>query len=134
LPEIAPPAGRPPVLRRKRRDLDRRRQRALLDLGGLVVEMARRERMRVDLLKSRAALVLTFDAEIDAIDRSMRTPTATERRRPQAPAAVEPSPCPTCGSAIPAGANYCPSCGTSLLTDAPTERAAPPAGSGAAEQ
>src|SRR4051812_40486002 len=48
LPEIAPPAGRPPVLRRKRRDLDRRRQRALLDLGGLVVEMARRERMRVD--------------------------------------------------------------------------------------
>src|SRR3954463_12522402 len=37
LPDVAVPAAKPPVLRRKRRDLDRRRQRALLDLGGLVV-------------------------------------------------------------------------------------------------
>src|SRR5437763_1726192 len=51
LPEVVEPPAKPPVLRRKRRDLDRRRQRALLDLGGLVVEMARRERMRIDLLK-----------------------------------------------------------------------------------
>src|SRR4051794_7867991 len=77
LPDVAIAPAKPPVLRRKRRDLDRRRQRALLDLGGLVVEMARRERMRVDLLKHRAAIVLAFDAEIDAIDEAL------ESRRPR---------------------------------------------------
>ncbi len=95
--------------------------------------MARRERMRVDLLKSRAAVVRTFDAEIEAIDRSLKTPAAATRR-PQAAAPAEPSTCPNCGSAIPAGANYCPSCGTSLLTDAPPDSAAPTAGPSPADQ
>jgi hypothetical protein len=135
LPEVAPPAGKPPALKRKRRDLDRRRQKALLDLGGLVVEMARRERMRVDLLKSRASIVLTLDAEIDAVDQSLKTPAAARGRAAAAAApAVEPASCPTCGTTIPAGANYCPSCGTSLLTDAPAGTAAAPAGSAPAEQ
>jgi predicted RNA-binding Zn-ribbon protein involved in translation (DUF1610 family) len=132
LPEVAVPTEKPPVLRRKRRELDRRRQRALLDLGGLVVEMARRERMRVDLLKHRAAIVLAFDAEIDAIDQSLaaRRPA---RSRAASAAPVEPPSCPTCGTAIPAGANYCPSCGTSVLTDAAAaEQEAAPAPAGAA--
>src|SRR4051812_49566371 len=66
LPEVAPPAGKPPALKRQRRDLDRRRQKALLDLGGLVVEMARRERKRADLLNRPAPIVLTLAAETNA--------------------------------------------------------------------
>src|SRR4051794_38626124 len=56
--EVVAPPAKPAVLKRKRRELERRRQRALLDLGGLVVEMSRRERMRVDLLKHRSTVVV----------------------------------------------------------------------------
>src|SRR5690348_9348233 len=93
--EVVAPPAKPNVLKRKRRELERRRQRALLDLGGLVVEMSRRERMRVDLLKHRAAIVLAFDAEIDAIDQSLAARRPARTRAAAAPA-VEPPSCPTC--------------------------------------
>jgi len=111
--EVVPPEGeKPPVLRRKRRELERRRQRALLDLGGLVVEMSRRERMRVDLLAHRATVVRTLDSELDAVDLALAGP-----RTGTAAAPAGPTTCPRCGSSVPTGANYCASCGTSILTD-----------------
>src|SRR3954469_24373550 len=111
--EVVAPPAKPAVLKRKRRELERRRQRALLDLGGLVVEMSRRERMRVDLLKHRSTVVVQLDAELDAIDEAM----AARRPVQQATSPAAATTCPRCGANVPPDANFCASCGTSVLPE-----------------
>ena len=101
-------------------DLLRQRASALSDLGGLAVEMARRERMRVDLLASRAAIVLRMDAELDMLRATAAPPAASAEAEPVVTAI---GVCRVCGSTLPADANYCPSCGSSALVD-PQEAAA----------
>jgi ribosomal protein L40E len=101
-------------------DLLRQRASALSDLGGLAVEMARRERMRVDLLASRAAIVLRMDAELDMLRATAAQPAASAEAEPVVTAI---GVCRVCGSTLPADANYCPSCGSSALVD-PQEAAA----------
>ncbi len=66
--EVKPPSMRPRELRRERNRLEQTRERALRDLGGLVVEMAKRERMRVDLLADRAAIILGLSDQLGALD------------------------------------------------------------------
>ena len=66
--EVKPPSMRPRELRRERQRLEQARERALRELGGLVVEMAKRERMRVDLLADRAAIVLGLSDQLGALD------------------------------------------------------------------
>lgn len=66
--DVKPPSMRPRELRRERVRLEQARERALRDLGGLVVEMAKRERMRVDLLADRAAIVLGLSDQLGALD------------------------------------------------------------------
>lgn len=69
--DVKPPSMRPRELRRERQRLELTRERALRDLGGLVVEMARRERMRVDLLADRAAIVIGLSDQLAALDDAM---------------------------------------------------------------
>jgi ribosomal protein L40E len=107
---VPPPA---PVMPDSSETVDLERRRAQLsakvaelqwDLGGLVYEMATRNRMRPDVLVKRAAALQDADAELGEIERILRM----ERT---GVAAL----CLTCGAPHSSGAVYCWQCGTSLL-------------------
>ncbi len=151
-PEAAPqasamPQGRVPqpgVLRRERRALVRTREERIRDLGGLMLEMYRRDRFRQDLLVEQCLEVITIEERLREID-SMLEAALTARRqglgvrcecgapilwgshfcancgRPVGPEPVVS--CPNCGNALAADARFCPSCGAA----APAE---PQAGNG----
>ena len=92
-------------------DLEHRRDRLTArfvelqwDLGGLVYEMAIRNRIRVDILVQRAAALQDTDAELAEVERILRmeqTGTA--------------GTCASCGAPHSSGAAYCWQCGQPIL-------------------
>jgi hypothetical protein len=98
-------------------DLERRRDKLTArfvelqwDLGGLVYEMAIRNRIRVDILVQRAAVLQDTDAELGEVERILRmeeTGTA--------------GTCTSCGAPHSSGAAYCWQCGQPILEQVPSE-------------
>jgi chorismate mutase len=98
-------------------DLERRRDKLKArvaelqwDLGGLVYEMAVRDRIRVDVLVKRAAQLQDADSELNEIERILRlehTSTA--------------GLCPSCGAPHSTGASYCWQCGQPILQQVPSD-------------
>ncbi len=91
-------------LERRRDQLTGRVAELQWDLGGLVYEMAIRNRIRVDVLVQRAAALQDADAELSEVERIVRmeqTGTAGS--------------CGSCGAPHSSGATYCWQCGQSLL-------------------
>src|SRR5215210_7830182 len=88
-PPVAPPPApvpeapdrlpRPSRMRRERRSLARRREIEIRDVGGLAVEMARRDRFRPDLLVSRASEVLALEQRIHELDAFLAASEAVPR-------------------------------------------------------
>ncbi len=79
------------------------------DLGGLVYEMAIRDRIRVDVLVRRAAQLQDADSELGEVERILRmehTGTA--------------GTCSSCGAPHSSGAVFCWQCGHSLLEQVPS--------------
>ena len=76
------------------------------DLGGLVYEMAIRDRIRADVLVRRAAELQSADAELAEVERILRLEqTATAGQ------------CPSCRAPHSTGAAYCWQCGQPLLQE-----------------
>ena len=101
-----PPAGGEGVvdLQRRRDQLAARVAELQFDLGGLVYEMAIRDRVKVDVIVKRAAMLQDADAELGEVERILRmeqTGTA--------------GTCPNCGAPHSANAAYCWQCGHPLL-------------------
>jgi hypothetical protein len=95
----------------RRRDVLRARVAELQwDLGGLVYEMAIRDRIRVDVLVKRAALLQDADSELGEIERILRLEHS-------ATAGV----CASCGAPHSTGASYCWQCGQPILQQMPSE-------------
>jgi hypothetical protein len=95
-----PPAG---ALRRERRALLRVREQRLRDLGGLALEMYRRDRFREDLLLERCAELIGLEARVHELDAFLgRTPT---------PARARQSARCECGAPLLWGSRYCANCG-----------------------
>ena len=92
-----PPPG---VIRRERRLLVRTREEQLRDLGGLMLEMYRRDRFREDLLSERCNELLGLDARLHELDEML----AAARRR------IPAGRC-ECGAPLPWGSHFCPHCG-----------------------
>jgi hypothetical protein len=91
-------------LQRRRDQLNARVAELQWDLGGLVYEMAIRDRIRVDVIVKRAALLQDADAELAEIERILRMEqTATA------------GACGSCGAPHSSGAAYCWQCGQPLL-------------------
>ena len=93
-------------LQRRRDQLRARVAELQWDLGGLVYEMASRDRIRVDVLVRRAAELQNADAELSEVERILRleeTSTAGE--------------CRSCGAPHSSGAAYCWQCGQPLLQE-----------------
>jgi uncharacterized protein YjiS (DUF1127 family) len=107
----APPAPRavrralppPGELRRERRSLLQVRERRLRDLGGLMVEMYRRDQFRQDLLVDRCAELARIDERLAELETLLAVVASRGRVR-------EAAHC-ECGAPLFWGAKFCGQCG-----------------------
>jgi len=102
-----PPAPAASDLRRERRALLLLREDRLRDLGGLTLEMYRRDQFNEVLVVERCAELVAIEARVSEIDAIVSG--AGLRRRQSAICA--------CGAPILIGARYCPSCGSAIDDD-----------------
>lgn len=122
-------ATHPGALKRERRALLREREDRLRDLGGLVFEMYRRDRFRVDLVTERCADLVALDERLGEVDSLLAAATSrgglrcacgaplawgahfcANCGRPAGPRPVVS--CARCGTPLPADVKFCGSCGS----------------------
>ena len=116
----AAPGGAPPLtagsrtgrqhaggvdLQRRRDQLSARVAELQFDLGGLVYEMAIRDRIRVDVIVQRAAALQDADAELGEVERILRLDQTSTA-----------GACRSCGAPHSSGAAFCWQCGQPILT------------------
>jgi Double zinc ribbon len=103
-PPPAPGAVPGPVdLLRERRELAFRREIEMRDVGGLAVEMVRRDRFTPDLLIQRANDVLVLEQRIHELDSRLAVEIAVRGLRDL--------PHCRCGAPLPPGVHFCSHCG-----------------------
>jgi len=102
-----PPAGQ---LRRERRALLQAREQRLRDLGGLILEMYRRDQFRQDLLVDRCVDLQRLEERLAELDALLAAAVSRGRTRPSARC--------ECGAPIFWGSKFCPQCGRPVA-DAP---------------
>jgi len=98
---------RPPAagdLRRERRALLALREERLRDLGGLTLEMYRRDQFNEALVVERCAELVSIEARASEIDALLRGSRGLQR---------DGRVC-TCGAPVLVQARFCPSCGRSF--------------------
>jgi hypothetical protein len=132
-PARAPRLPPPGVLRRERRALVRTREERIRDLGGLMLEMYRRDQFKQDLLIEQCLEVISLEERLREIDGLLEA-SADARRSGVGvrctcgapiqwgshfcancgrPVGEEPViACPNCGTALAADAQFCANCGT----------------------
>jgi hypothetical protein len=110
-----PPTPAASDLRRERRALLLLREERLRDLGGLTLEMYRRDQFNEVLVIERCAELVAIEARVSEIDALIAGARGLRRR--------EGSIC-TCGAPILIGARYCPSCGSEVAAEPPAAEAA----------
>jgi hypothetical protein len=88
----------PGALKRERRALSRERDQLIRDLGGLVYEMFRLDRFRVDVVTEHCRALVALDERIEEVEELLGAAT---RRGPRC----------ECGAPIPWGAHFCQNCG-----------------------
>jgi hypothetical protein len=91
-------------LKRRHDQLKARVAELQWDLGGLVYEMAIRNRIRVEVLVQRAAVLQEADAELGEVERILRLEETGMA-----------GACANCGSPHSVGASFCWQCGQPLL-------------------
>jgi hypothetical protein len=107
----APPTPRavrralPPVsqLRRERRALLQAREQRLRDLGGLMLEMYRRDQFRQDLLVDRCEELRRLEERLSDLDALLAAAVSRGRTRPAAHC--------ECGAPVFWGSKFCAQCG-----------------------
>jgi len=105
----APPGTHPTEsqvidLERRRDTLKARVAEMQWDLGGLVYEMAIRDRIHVEVLVKRAALLQDADSELGEIERILRLEHSATA-----------GACASCAAPHSTGASYCWQCGQPIL-------------------
>jgi hypothetical protein len=96
-------------LERRRDQLTARVAELQWDLGGLVYEMAIRDRIRVDVIVKRAAQLQDADAELGEIERILALEHGSTAGL-----------CVNCGAPHSTGAAYCWQCGQPILRQVDT--------------
>lgn len=113
-PMTPPPAPPPPLpgsgavraaadMRRERRALTLQREIELRDVGGLAVEMVRRDRFKPELLVERATDVLLVEQRMHELDSLLATEVVVRGFRDV--------PFCKCGAPLPPGVHFCSHCG-----------------------
>ena len=95
-----PPAGQ---LRRERRALLQTREQRLRDLGGLMLEMYRRDQFRQDLLVDRCVELQRLEERLADLDALLAAAVSRGRTRPSARC--------ECGAPVFWGSKFCQQCG-----------------------
>jgi hypothetical protein len=133
-------------LRRERRALVRVREERLRDLGGLMLEMFRRDQFRQDLLVERCDELIALDERLQQLDTLLAAAVSVRRVAPPArcecgaplvwgshfcancgrPVAATPPvvACAHCGTALAAEAKFCAVCGRAVAPEQQSEAAA----------
>jgi hypothetical protein len=88
----------------KRELLAQRLSLMLLDLGGLVYEMAIRDHYRLDVLTKKSAEIQALDSELGQVDRLLSLGRAGAA-----------GDCPSCGALFARGSVFCAQCGFELI-------------------
>jgi hypothetical protein len=91
------------VLRRERRMLMRTREERIRDLGGLMLEMFKRDRFREDIVLEHCAQLVALENRLHELN--VLLSHASGRRR------VAPGPQCACGAPLLLGARFCANCG-----------------------
>ncbi len=99
----------PRDLERARAGLVHRHAELRADLGGLLLEMARRDTFNLALLETKARAAVAVETEIAALDATLAAPAASVPAAVAMPSA--PASCGRCHGEVPANANFCPFCG-----------------------
>jgi hypothetical protein len=100
----------PREIRRERHALLLLREERLRDLGGLTLEMYRRDEFTAPLLVERCAELVAIEARVSEIDALLAGARGLRRR---------PGGVCTCGAPMLIGARFCPSCGRSFIDEPP---------------
>jgi hypothetical protein len=95
-----PPAGQ---LRRERRSLLKLREERIRDLGGVVLEMVRRDEFREDLVYEQAAELFGLEDRLHELEALLARVTTVRRTPPSAKCA--------CGAPVLWGQHFCANCG-----------------------
>lgn len=103
-----PPAGQ---LRRERRALLQTREERLRDLGGLMLEMYRRDQFRQDLLVDRCLELQRLEERLADLDALLAASVSRGRVRPSAHCA--------CGAPVFWGSRFCAQCGRPVAEQPP---------------
>jgi hypothetical protein len=98
-----PPAGQ---LRRERRTLLAAREGRLRDLGGLMLEMYRRDQFRQDLLVDRCIELGQLEERLAELDALLAAAVSRGKTRPAARC--------ECGAPIFWGSKFCAQCGRAI--------------------
>jgi len=98
-------------LKRERKALLEVREERLRDLGGLALEMYKRDRFNAGLVVERCAELVAIEARVQEID-SLLDGTALVRRGGGGAVCA-------CGAPILLGARYCATCGRKVAGDVP---------------
>ena len=145
-PPRAPRLPPPGALRRERRALVRTREERIRDLGGLMLEMYRRDQFKQDLLIEQCLEVISVEERLREIDGLLEVNVAQPGAQGVGvrctcgapiqwgshfcancgrPVGEEPVvACPNCGTALPADAQFCANCGTPVPESARRRRRA----------
>jgi membrane protease subunit (stomatin/prohibitin family) len=92
-------------VRRERRALVRAREDRIRDLGGLMLEMYKREQFRAELFYEQCAELISIEERIQELDGALASLT----RRTLA----EANRC-ACGAPLVSGAHFCANCGRAV--------------------
>jgi hypothetical protein len=101
----------PGQLRKERRALLRVREERLRDLGGLMLEMFRRDQFRQDLLVDRCDELIALDERLQELDTLLAAAVSVRRAAP-------PARC-SCGAPIVWGSHFCANCGRPVTATPP---------------
>ena len=114
-PAPAQPARRalppPGAIRRERRLLGRTREEKLVDLGGLMLEMYRRDQFRQDLLVDRCVELVQLEERLAELDALLTAAVSRGRARPSARC--------ECGAPVFWGSKFCAQCGRPVAESPP---------------
>ena len=113
VPEYVVPPAR--ELKRERRALLEMREERLRDLGGLALEMYKRDRFNATLVVERCAELVALEARVQEID-ALLDGTARLRRGGGGAVCI-------CGAPLLLGAHFCATCGRPIGGSRPAEPA-----------
>jgi membrane protease subunit (stomatin/prohibitin family) len=87
------------------------REERLRDLGGLMLEMYRRDQFRQDLLVERCEELMALDDRLQELDTLLAAALSARR--------VAPAARCTCGAPLTAGSHFCANCGRPVTATPP---------------